>query len=195
MAISTATTPGQILTSAYVNNNINSGLVYVGSSTFTASSTVSIDSLFSSTYDNYRVELQWLQNTTTGTVYVKFRTGGADVSTAYGFRSGGNYRTGGTNFFAAYANQNDLSGVAGIQLGAAQSTTRGYACFDILSPNLAQQTNLMGQYMGASDATNTFLNLTIGGWQDSTTQMTGMSILASAGTMTGTVTVQGYRKA
>ena len=150
----------------------NSGLVYVNSTTFTALSSVSVDSLFSTTYDNYRVELQFLQNTTgSGQTMIRLRTGGADVQTDYGYRSGGNFRTQTTNFFQGYANGNDLIQTF-IFLGATQSATRGYASFDIFSPNLAQQTNIMGQYMGTADPSgNSFIHLNFGGWQNSTTQM------------------------
>jgi hypothetical protein len=196
MAISTPTTAGQILTSAYVNNNINSGMVYVAATTFTASSSVTVDNCFSSLYDNYKVTIQWLQNTTGGGAQFKFKDAGGVVSTAsYGSRAGGNFRSGATNNFAAYSNVDSVTSTAGIFIGSAGAATRGYAVFEILSPNLAQQTNLMGQYMGTSDGTNNFLNLQIGGWQDSSTQMVGLNIAPAAGTMTGVITVFGYRKA
>ena len=58
MTISTPTISGQILTSAYVNNNINSGLVYVTSVTVgSAVLTVNVPNAFSAEYDNYRIVL------------------------------------------------------------------------------------------------------------------------------------------
>ena len=58
MAVSTATTAGQILTSAYVNNNINSGLTYISTVTLSAGAGTAAQwsgTVFSSTYTNYRL--------------------------------------------------------------------------------------------------------------------------------------------
>jgi hypothetical protein len=185
-----AFTPGEILTAANMNQV---GLWLVKTETFTADNSVDIDACFNSNFANYRVECQWLHNTTAGAVNLKFKDAGGTISTNYGTRAAGNYRSAGVNQFAAYANQNDLLGTAGVFIGSTNTGTRGYASFDIFSPNLAQQTNLMGQFMGESDGTNTLLNLTIGGWQNSATVMVGLNIAPAAGTLTGVVRVYGYR--
>ena len=170
------------------------GLELIKTQTFTASSSIDVDNCFSSNFDNYRVVVQWLQNTTTTISYLKFKDSGGVISTAYASRSAGNYRTGGANLFQGYLNDNDLTATTGIFIGSVNSSARGYATFDVLSPNLAQQTNLMGQFMSTQYSTNTLINVMLGGWQDSTTSMVGMNLYPSGGTMTGVVSVYGYRE-
>ena len=53
MTISTATVSGQILTSAYVNNNINSGKVWIKETTL--ATTTDITSCFSAAYTTYDI--------------------------------------------------------------------------------------------------------------------------------------------
>ena len=170
-------------------------MVYVASTTFTASNSITVDNCFSSTYDNYKIMIQYLQNTSNSGCFLKFKDSGGVVSTAsYGYRAAGNFRSGASNLFTGYSNIDNLTSTGGIFIASTGAATRAYATAEIYSPNLAQQTNLMGQFMGVSDGTNILQNITIGGWQDSTTQMVGLNIAPIAGTMTGVVTVFGYRK-
>lgn len=53
MTVSTPTVSGQILTSAYVNNNINSGKVWIKETTL--ATTTDITSCFSATYTSYEI--------------------------------------------------------------------------------------------------------------------------------------------
>ena len=198
MTISAATTPGQILTSAYVNNNINSGLVYVGSSSFTtisAGSPLNLDGLFSSTYDNYRVEIEWIQNTSNGDFTLKFRDSGGAVSTNYAFAAAGSYANAGVLTFAGFnssVNQTQTSAyIMGVVAG-----TRGVASYDIFSPNLAQETNMTGQVsVDQSSATLTRVQVSSFIRQNSSTVFVGLQLFPSAGTATGTIRVYGYRQA
>jgi hypothetical protein len=182
--------PGEVLTAAAMDSI---GLWLIKTETFTTDNSIDIDDCFSSNYDNYRVVIQWVQNTANGIAYAKFKSSGGLVSTNYASRAAGNYRTGGSNVFTEYLNDNALTATVGIFIGSVGTNLRGYASFDVLSPNLAQQTNLMGQFMSTQYSVNTLINLSIGGWQDSGTQMTGMNIYPDAGTLTGTVRVYGYR--
>ena len=185
--------PGEVLTAAAMDSI---GLWRVAETTFTASNSITVDNCFSSSYNNYKIMIQWLQNTSSGGVFLKFKDSVGIVSTAsYGYRAAGNFRSGASNLFAGFSNIDNLTSTGGIFIGSTGAATRGFTSADIFSPNLAQLKNLQGQYMGTSDGTNTFINLQIGGWQDSNTQMVGLNIAPTAGTMTGVVTIYGYRKA
>ena len=76
MTVSTATTPGQILTSAYLNNNINSGLTYIDSATAAGTATP-IDGCFTSTYNAYRIIVNATGTTSNQAMYLGLRVGGA----------------------------------------------------------------------------------------------------------------------
>jgi hypothetical protein len=57
----------------------------INTTTFTTASTTSIDSLFSSTYDNYQIRINFTSSVNNN-LTLRFRTSGADASTAeYGY--------------------------------------------------------------------------------------------------------------
>ena len=69
MAIKTFTT-GEVLTAADTNTYLaNSGLVFVASTTFSASSGVEMSNCFTSTYDNYEVQITYYGSVGTNTQF------------------------------------------------------------------------------------------------------------------------------
>jgi hypothetical protein len=194
MAIKTFTT-GEVLTASDTNTYLaNSGLVYVGGSSFSAQSTVDLD-LFSSTYDNYRVEIEWIQNTSNGNLELKFRDSGGAVSTNYAFASAGSYMSSGVFQFAGFNSSANQTQTSGYIMGAVAGT-RGVASYDIFSPNLARETNMTGQVsVDAASATLTRVQVSSFIRQNSATVFVGFQLFATAGTATGTVRVYGYRQA
>lgn len=172
------------------------GLEYVGSSSFTAISSgspLNLDGLFSSTYDNYRIEIEWIQNTSNGDFTLKFRDSGGAVSTNYAFATYGSYMSSGVFQYTGFnssANQTQTSAyVMGVVAG-----TRGVACHDIFSPNLARETNMTGQVsVDAASATLTRVQVSSFIRQNSSTVFVGVQLSTTAGTATGTIRVYGYR--
>ena len=81
MAISTPTTAGQVLTSAYVNNNINSGLVYITEATATSGASISVDNCFTSTYTDYRIVVSRAATTSATGLSLLLRAGGTNTVT------------------------------------------------------------------------------------------------------------------
>ena len=188
MTISTPTTAGQILTSAYVNNNINSGLVYIDSGTISTQSSKQIDNCFTSTYDNYHINITISAVSTTAVLYLQMVDGTTPDASAnyYGNmiqRSQGGVVT------------NDDVG-SGTQWTINSWSNFGSVCmntFDVMNPKLATTTAIAGD--GMTNAA-TFVNTTqIGGGLLTNTQYEGLIITASAGTFSGVITVFGYRKA
>jgi hypothetical protein len=182
MAISAATTPGQILTSAYVNNNINSGLVYVTSVTVgSAVSTVPVTGAFSSTYDNYRIVYNGGTSSTNASLGM---TLGAVVT---GYYSGLIRVQTATNTVASIADNNaskwNYVGYA--------STTSVALSLDLLNPFAAVPTayHNAGWVLTSDCGTSSGIN-------SSATSYTAFNIIPGSGTLTGgTITVYGYRKA
>ena len=104
MTVSTPTTAGQILTSAYVNNNINSGLVYIKEQTIGSGvSSVTVTDAFSADYDNYKiivsggtatagVEMNLKLGATTSNYYMSFIfTAWSSTVSGDGTKVGGNW--------------------------------------------------------------------------------------------------------
>jgi hypothetical protein len=185
MTVSTATTSGQILTSAYLNNNINSGLTYI-STTAMSGGSVSIAGCFSSTYDQYLVVLNNVTTTAGCTHLIQFATGTTDAGANYGRQR-----------LAVQAASVSSTGSIGNTSGTWAQTTAASASFykmEISQPNLARRTfcNTQGVYVDTNAPFLEIQNVAV----DTATQYTGMVLTASGTTYTaGTVTIYGYRKA
>jgi hypothetical protein len=181
MTISTATTPGQILTSAYVNNNINSGLVYVTTKTVPASSTTTtISSCFPSDYNSFKVVFN-LTGTASGNITAQLRVGTSTSAT--GYYSSGYYMdvTGTSNFPVKQTNASSYDGIAiSAALGATGELT-------INNPNLAVKSTFTSAYLR-----DDFVSA-INGYHNVATAYDQLVIACSAGVMAGTITVYGYR--
>jgi hypothetical protein len=170
------------------------GLEFIKSVSFSASNQVDVTDCFSSTYDNYRVQIEWLQNTSNGNLQIQMRNSGGLITTNYGFDSGGNFYSSGTASFAAFNNSANETQTSMYVVGVV-ATFRGQASHDVFGPNLLSTTNWMGQaFTTNASATLTRVNLISQMRHNASTVCTGFSIIPSAGTVTGTVRVYGYDK-
>lgn len=160
-----------------------SGLAVVKAETsFSASATISADSVFTSGYTNYRIMVNCYASGAATTMRFQLRTGGIAAATNY--NANWIYISGGA--VTVYS----ASATTEIQIGSVDaSPVYTNFAFDVFAPQLAQQTNLTGQaYKGG--------NLyTIGGSHTTATAYDGFQLYATAGpTFTGTYTVYGYGK-
>ena len=184
MAISTPTTAGQILTSAYVNNNINSGLTYVTSvAVGTGVLTVNVPSAFSAIYDNYRIVLSNIDCSLDGNGLKLLLNGIATsvysssfVTTTYSAAAptGGGY----------------IADAGGCLVGYSTTTNDIHSFIDICSPFLAQRKTLTFQNSAANYVVSG------GGYVNSTASATGFTLdVDGAATFTGgIISCYGYRK-
>jgi hypothetical protein len=162
-----------------------SGLVQISNNTFSAVSAVSIDNNFTSTYRNYKIILQITASSATANLKMRFRASSTDNTNASynsviaGFRfDGSQYTPGGTgqtSFFFGDLNS---------------SSTDTYFSADIVAPQLAERTGVLGTSVGR-DATGGFAG-TGGGYFANTTQFDGLSWFPASGTITGRLLVYGY---
>ena len=159
-----------------------SGLTCVKAETaFTTVASVTADSIFTSTYTNYLLLLNYTTSTTAGP-NLKLRVSGTSASTNYtsqqiqGFTTtvSTNARTTQTSFdFAYYGNG-----------------TKEAVVLSIMGPQLAQATQFVagGGGLGGALVQNIYGQHTTG------TAYDGIEILVSSGTMTGTYAIYGYSK-
>jgi hypothetical protein len=184
MAIKTFTT-GEVLTAADTNTYLaNSGLVFVKSQSVGSNvSSVEITSVFSSTYDNYKV------------IYAGGNmTGNADISLQLGPSSVSGYNA---NYYSTLMYINGNPGAFDKAQGANVSTMSwvgggsangAYSSFEIYNPNLAKWTRVVNGIYQSGNAVGTQQ-----GEQQNTGQYTALTLIG--GNMTGgTITVYGYRK-
>ena len=181
MAISTPTIPGQILTSAYVNNNINSGLVYVTSVTVgSAVSSVTISSAFNSTYDAYKIVATNVAASSNGVV--TFQMSG--ITTGYY----GNLIYSG--FLGAAPSSAGMNNAANVSHGGGTNSQILTLNIDVINPFLAKAQCITCKYIDNTNAG------TVQVYNNQTTSATGFVLTPAFGTLTGgQITVYGYRKA
>lgn len=186
MAVKTFT-QGEKLTAADTNTYLNNGgLVWVAQASPSTSATINIDSIFTSTYTNYRMIIRGTASTGTP-VYVRFRSGGATLT---------------DNIYSnTFGNSNNSTSVT----GAARSDQYGLfpACYatypsnivvEMFNPQATDYTTytISGQYpISATDNGSGFWS----GSNKVTTAIDGLQITtAAAATLTLTYYVYGYRK-
>jgi hypothetical protein len=163
------------------------GLVCVKAETaFSGASSVTADSVFTSTYTNYVIKFRYTTNNTVQPSF-KLRASGTSASTNYNYQ---------------YINGNASSVSAA---GATAQTSANFALYtngdfksaatlELFSPQIAEATNFTslntwspGSYSG--------LNVYYAGNHSTATAYDGIEFLVSAGTMTGAYTIYGYSKA
>jgi hypothetical protein len=192
-------TAGQILTAAQMTTlQKNSGLtpmvptsvagtgVSVASSgkvTFTTATQITVNGCFTSAYDYYRVVMNVSTAVTGGLFNFQMRVGGVTAAgaTDYSFSLLQSASAG------TWLNLNFSAGTNVISLGYDAASATASSSIEIVAPALAQKTSftVAGQYAGTP--------YTGGGQHALTTAYDGFVITPSAGSITGTLMVYGYR--
>ena len=176
----------QVATTAFVQGA--GGLVLVNATTFTAAGTLSMNNVFTSTYQNYRILFQIFGGTNASTLTFRLRVGGADASTSV--------------YKYTYLGYNNVAGNEAAQSTATTSwpilTDQGndqtLASYDILRPATTDTTAIAGTGTRLNGAGNLGF-LTFGGFHALGTSYDGFSLIAATGTIQARVFVYGYRSA
>jgi hypothetical protein len=153
-----------------------SGLTLISDTTYSAVSSQSVNSIFSSTYRNYKLFIS-VTGTTAAQSSLRLRASGTDNSSSnYGqeadFASGS--RTTGTSW----------------QLMRIDNGRGGTAVIDMINPFASDNTYFNNQTLGADD-TNVDAQY-IAGRTTVTDSYDGFTIFPQSGTITGRITVYGY---
>ncbi len=181
MAIKTFSV-GEVLTSSDTNTYLaNSGLVYVGSITFTGQTGANLDSIFTSTYRNYVIVAD-LTTSASETVIYQLRAGGT-TNTGLNVQSVQQYFTWGSAgaFYNQLTNQNYSYFLYGNTNGAGVT-------MNLYGPQLAKYT-----YATTNGSAITFPANSVAK-HEVNTQYDGIRIASfGTATITGNVTVYGQR--
>ena len=161
-------------------------VVRIATSSFSASSAVNIDSCFSSTYDNYFIHFNVNSTSGSNALQLRLRSGGSSSSAAsYGntwkynqYGSGGATGNLGSASGSTLIYLHDLTGYPAATV---LNVMNPFAAFDTQFTWLANQSNGYG--------------VTGAGQFVGTTSFDGISFISAAGTITGTISVYGYKKA
>jgi hypothetical protein len=169
-----------------------SGLTLISKTTLTANATKSFDNAFSASYDNYLVIINLDTQTTAGSYYsIRLRSGGSDVSTSTYVNQ--NIIANGTTV-AAVRSTGDTSF---INITYTDSAANSYSSSTItlFNPFLAKQTRLssLAQQDGTGSAQVGWRSFAAG--NSNATSYDGFSLIATSGSMNGTVYIYGMAAA
>ena len=166
------------VTGAGSSATINAG----GSVTFSTAATLSLNGVFSATYDNYIIEMQLRSNGSNADVYGRLRLSGSDAS--------------GSNYTVQVLNSNSTS-VTGVRLTSQTSmiictvdnvTERAGSTTYVYGPGLAQPTAFRS--VNVRTASGAFIS-DDASTHSLSTAYDGITLTPSGGTLTGLVKVYG----
>ena len=152
---------------------------------FSAVSSVTADSVFTSSYTNYRIIFNYTTSSTGGLV-LKLRIGGSSTGSGY-------------NAQIIEANNTSLgaSRSAGSTYPVSEWSNGNFNCtavVDIFNPQVATVTTFQSNGATTLGAFNApFIKLSYGN-QDTTTQFDGVEFLPTGGTITGSYTIYAFGK-
>ena len=170
---------GQVLTAAQMNKV---GLWLVNTTSFSGVSSVTLPSVFTSDYDNYKIMLS-LYGSANYFAVMQMTTGSTpDTSNSY-------YRQVAYDTASLAASNAGPVGDMYICEYPNVSSAPSGGSYDIFSPYLSQRTTVLGSFFCASTP-----SMMVGGWQVTTsTSYSGFILKTGSGTISGKVSVYGYR--
>ena len=157
-------------------------LVLINTTSFTSSSAVNINNVFSTTYQYYKIVINVTSVSVATSIFQRMRVGGADTTTGY---------------LSRFMNQNSttIAGqnqTAGFYLG--ETNTTGITWFshsqEILNAFETRPTQMIGA--GTESDGGTLKQTKTGGVLDNSTSYTGTTFYTVSGNMTGTVRIYAY---
>jgi hypothetical protein len=166
------------------------GLVHINTTAIgTTVAGVSIDDVFSATYDNYFIQINNDTSTNSNSLIARLRVSGSD-------NNSNNYYS--SIAFVNFSGAAVVSGAnnAGLNsfftIGYSTSGTSGVGSFYLYDPFLTKKTRYAG-FGGGLDATDSTIGR--GGHMSVTTSYTGISLYIASGTMSGgSISIYGLRK-
>ena len=163
-------------------NVSGAGLDLIVTQSFSAVSSVSVNNCFSSTYQNYRVLIDIDSSSALATTTIRMRAAGSDDSTS-------NYRT--VGIYQDWATTMNGEAITAWQQWAL-GTNDGQLNYgiEVHDPQRAFRTTLFWSSAGSTRVGTAYI-----GRHDAATQFDGLSVLRTSGTITGSLSIYGYRKA
>jgi hypothetical protein len=163
-----------------------SGLTLVSATTFSAVSSHAVDSIFTSTYKYYRAVLKF---TASGlnTMTVRFRASGSSNTSANYYSVNRSTDSAGTNEYVG-----SIAGTSISLLGKYNTDFNGVS-FDILDPQAALDKIITGTAFSRGSTSGGLATVNFGGAFNSSSAMDGLELIASSGTISGTLKIYGYQ--
>jgi len=162
------------------------GMTLLSATTFSAVSSHAVDSVFTSTYKYYRAVLKF---TASGlnTMTVRFRASGTSNTSANYYSVTRSTDSAGTNEYVGSIAATSIS-----LLGKYNTDFNGVS-FDILDPQAALDKVITGTAFSRGSQTGGLATVNFGGAFNSSSAMDGLELIASSGTISGTLKIYGYQ--
>jgi len=161
-----------------------------GTVTFSNATTLSLNECFSSTYDNYRIQLE-LTSGNCGGVRMRMRSGTTDISTStYHHVFHYSQMNAASNFTTNTSNASTTS------MWISDLSTNGiysHSSFDVASPFLSLPSVVVGQHMVYQNSGASLYGIYFVGSNINSTSYNGMSLVPDSNSITGTIRIYGYR--
>jgi len=161
-------------------------MYHVITKTFTATTSLAMDNVFSSAYENYKIIVRLIGSTSTTVSLQMRKSGTADGTGIYQYGTLYVVFNGGTGTNATPAGTSTsiqmLDGVAG-------GTSTGSLIFDMIAPNLAVEGNCHWTGVDSNNGRFAFGTARI----LSTNTFDGFQLFKPSGNMTGSLSIYGYR--
>jgi hypothetical protein len=184
---------GDVLTAAFWNTNVRDnsnavGNILVAASSFTTSSAVNVNSVFTSAYMNYEVTFNFTAFSGNPDIYLRLRAAGTDATANYQYGILGTRTNGATSVTSSGSATFIVAGFARQGLAA---PTRHAVQLRFIDPQIAGETKVVINSQGDDGAAISSYNGA--GYLINSTQYDGFTLYPSSGTFTGTYRVYGMR--
>lgn len=166
-----------------IANSGGSASTTINTTTFSGVTSVSLNGVFTTAYDNYRVICSLSASTSTE-VQGRLRVSNSDDTTS-------NYADQRLFATAGTISGNRETAKSSVRLGESE-TTPAFFVADFIAPALSVPTQFISSNVKVS-ATTPFLNVFAGGHNVSSV-FTGFTVIAASGNISGTLSVYGYAK-
>jgi hypothetical protein len=170
--------------SAFQAISAPSGLVHVATESFSAVSSVSLNGVFTSAYENYKIIAEFSGSTSGANTNLRYRAAGSDESAALYY-----YQR--VTFAGTTVSAERVSTATNIFLTTTDGTNETHLTDFVISNPFAATTTRSN--MQSSARTTVVTARQVSSWLNTTTQYDGFSFIHSTGTMTGTIRVYGYQ--
>jgi hypothetical protein len=154
------------------------GLVHIATESFSAVSSVSLNGVFTSAYDNYKILVSGVSSNSSD-VQMRLRVSGTDATGASDYRT---QALVGENTTASAFRSSASTWLVGVD-----SSVRYSISLDLFDVFLTQKTQFISQSPRGND--RAYL---LAGFHDLSTSYDGFTLLDNLGTVTGTIRVYGY---
>ena len=165
------------------------GLTLLNNTTFTSTSAIQIDNVFSSAFDDYKIVFRLTACSSSGTgIRATLVDGTTPTTTAKAFWGSGGSTSGGSNASTFGASLTYFE----LMYGGSTSPSLTNAVIDLVAPNIATSTGVTFNSFNLSGGSS-FAYAGAGAFETNDT-FEGIRFAPASGTMSGVVKIYGYRK-